>query len=102
MSVIHIIEEPSEVEVWLDTEIAECDGLVIGVAATREAAIADAIADLEGALRTLRDTKAIGLLRGMVGLIQLIQDREPDLLQNQRYVDAMAFLDNHGGAMTKP
>lgn len=31
-------------------------------------------------------------LKGMVGLVQIVQDREPTLLPNHRYVDAVALL----------
>jgi hypothetical protein len=50
---IHIIGDDGDIEVWLDTEVAACDGLCIGHAATRDAAIADARDTLHGALTEL-------------------------------------------------
>jgi hypothetical protein len=44
----------------------------------------------------------VGLLRGMVGLIQLIQDREPELLTNHRYVDALAWLEQREPVEAQP
>lgn len=38
---------------------------------------------------------AINLLRGLCGLVELIAPREPDLKNNHRYVDAVAWLDAH-------
>jgi hypothetical protein len=40
--------------------------------------------------------EVVDLLRGMIGLVQLIQSREPDLEKNHRFVDALAFLERHG------
>lgn len=41
--------------------------------------------------------EAVDLLKGMVGLVQIIQRDRPDLLANHRYVDAVAWLEEHGG-----
>lgn len=41
-------------EVWLNTEVADFDGLCIGSAATREAAVAAAVEVLETALALLQ------------------------------------------------
>jgi hypothetical protein len=48
---------------------------------------ADANARLIAAAPELLDA-----LKGMVGLIQLIQDREPDLQQNHRFIEALAVI----------
>jgi len=50
MAEIHIIGDGGDVEVWLDTEIAEADGIVIGVGATRIQALDDARAELQARL----------------------------------------------------
>lgn len=55
MSELHLFEDSGRFEVWLDTEAAERDGLCIGVASTRDEALASAAADLEIALSELQD-----------------------------------------------
>lgn len=56
MSEIHIVQDRGHaVEVWLDTEVAECDGLCIGTGSTRDEALAEAETDLQVALSELRD-----------------------------------------------
>lgn len=58
MSEIHLVQDSdgdSHFEVWLDTDIAECDGLCIGVGTTRDKALACAQTDLKVALSALRD-----------------------------------------------
>lgn len=51
-----IVEEYGDVSVWLDTEVAECDGICIGVSkdGDKKAAVADAIQALEAAANALR------------------------------------------------
>lgn len=55
MSEVHIFsyDDGNLFEVWLDTDIAEQDGLCIGVGPTRYEAIVSAAEDLEEALRKL-------------------------------------------------
>lgn len=55
MSIINIVGAPSDFKVRLDTEVQVCDGLVVGFGATRSAAIADAIGELESVLYVLRN-----------------------------------------------
>lgn len=56
---LHIISEMSnDFEVWLNTEIADFDGLCIGCGPTREKAVYDAAILLERASRALRTTPA--------------------------------------------
>ncbi len=50
MATINILGEDGDVAVWLDTEIAEADGLVIGLGATRRDALASARAELQARL----------------------------------------------------
>lgn len=55
MSVVHIIQSNrAETEVWLDTGIQLHDGLCIGLGASMDAAVEDAVADLEAALEILK------------------------------------------------
>ena len=55
MSEIHLMQDGAHAfEVWLDTEVAECDGLCIGVGSTRDEALAEAETDLQLALSELR------------------------------------------------
>lgn len=55
----------------------------------------DEIATLEDelAVESAALLAATELLRGLVGLVQLIQAREPALVHNHRYVDACVWLD---------
>lgn len=55
MSKLHIVQDPDGFEVWLKTEVAECDGLCIGVGSTRDEALVSAEEDLQVALSDLRD-----------------------------------------------
>lgn len=60
MSKLHIVQETERsilqpFEVWLDTDIDECDGLCIGVGSTRDEALASAETDLHVALSELQD-----------------------------------------------
>lgn len=51
-----IVAQPNEdVEVWLDTEGSRCDGTVIGVGATRDAALMSARTTLLGLVGDLED-----------------------------------------------
>jgi hypothetical protein len=52
---IHIIGEDGDVEVWLDTEVEECDGIVIGLGATRINALDSARAELQARLRDVEE-----------------------------------------------
>lgn len=51
---IHLFNDAAPCEVWLDPDGAEGSGVCIGVGDTREEAVADAVAELERALVTLR------------------------------------------------
>ena len=62
MSVVHAFHDGYDWDIWLDTEVAERDGLCIGVGQTRAAAIEDAISDLEEALVVLRNESAFDAL----------------------------------------
>jgi hypothetical protein len=53
---IHVIEEDERgegYEIWLDTEVAKCDGLCIGSNATRNGALREAAETLTMALRAI-------------------------------------------------
>lgn len=56
MSVVKIFDEGGggPFAVWLDTEVADHDGLCIGLGDTRDAAVADAVKDLEARLAELQ------------------------------------------------
>ncbi len=54
MSVVKIFNTGGEFAVWLDTEVADHDGLCLALGATRDAAVADAVADLESRLAELQ------------------------------------------------
>lgn len=47
---VHDDNEDNETEIWLDTEVADCDGICLGCG-TREEALAQAKLELEHALR---------------------------------------------------
>lgn len=51
---LHVIGSTDDVEVWLNTEVADFDGICIGGGESRKQAIADAITTLEQALAELR------------------------------------------------
>lgn len=56
---IHILSElPNDFEVWLNTDVADFDGLCIGCGPTREKAVYDAAVALEKASRALRTASA--------------------------------------------
>lgn len=50
MPEIHIVGEDGDVEVWLDCDGADSDGVVIGLGATRINALDDARAELRARL----------------------------------------------------
>ncbi len=55
MSVVKIFDyKCGEFAVWLDTEVADHDGLCIGLGATRDEAVAQAVKDLEARLAELQ------------------------------------------------
>ncbi len=54
MSVVKIFNTNGEFAVWLDTEVVDHDGICLGLGATRDAAVADAVADLEARLAELQ------------------------------------------------
>lgn len=51
---LHVTGEPDDVEVWLNTEVSDFDGICIGGGESRRAAVGDAIETLEQALAVLR------------------------------------------------
>jgi predicted Fe-S protein YdhL (DUF1289 family) len=53
MLVVHVFTYDGAVEVWLDTEAAEQDGLCLGCSPTRDEAIAQARASLVEAIAQL-------------------------------------------------
>ena len=54
---LHILQDDDGTwQVWLNTGIADFDGLVIGVGPTRQAAVADAVGVVEWSERTLQET----------------------------------------------
>jgi len=53
MSEIHVIDSVGDVEVWLDTELQDCDGLCIGHAHTRTVALEAAIEELRARISDL-------------------------------------------------
>ena len=46
MSTIHVFQESDGWEIWLDTDIAEHDGLCVGTGPTRTDALTDAVNEL--------------------------------------------------------
>jgi hypothetical protein len=50
MAEINVVGESGDIEVWLDTEIEECDGVCIGHAITRIQALDDARTELQARL----------------------------------------------------
>lgn len=54
MSRITVHEEEDGVQVWLDTEVQDRDGLCIGVGATRAEALVDASLELQHRLQSIR------------------------------------------------
>jgi hypothetical protein len=52
--VLHVAKRDGFYEVWLNTEVADFDGVHIGEGETREAAITDAVRTLESAAATLQ------------------------------------------------
>jgi hypothetical protein len=57
-NVIHVLGESSGgFEVWLNTDVADYDGLCIGCGSSRDEAVADAMGVFIQALEKLRSTK---------------------------------------------
>ena len=52
---LHIVGEQGDVEVWLNTKVADFDGIAIGGGETRGEAVRDAIETLGKALKTLKE-----------------------------------------------
>jgi hypothetical protein len=50
---VHLFDDAGGIAIWLDTEIAEHDGLCIGLGKTRPLAINDALLELRAAVRVL-------------------------------------------------
>lgn len=54
--VLHIAQDgDGSHEVWLNTEVADFDGIHIGGGPTRDAAVANAVATLEAAIEKLQE-----------------------------------------------
>lgn len=54
---LHVTGEDDDVEIWLNTEVADFDGLCIGGGESRQKAVEEAIRTLEGVLGVLREGK---------------------------------------------
>lgn len=51
---LHICQRDGDWTVWLNTEVADFDGLVLGVGATRDLAVSNAVASVEAIERVLQ------------------------------------------------
>jgi len=63
---IHVIQDDwcAEVDVWLDTGVAECDGICIGTGDSTREALADAALTLARAINQLHEQAiAVGAAR---------------------------------------
>lgn len=52
---LHVVGGTDDVEVWLNTEVMDFDGICIGGGESRRAAVADAIETMERALGILKE-----------------------------------------------
>lgn len=52
---LHITGQHGDIEVWLNTEVADFDGVCIGGGESRQEAVTDGIAILERALKALKE-----------------------------------------------
>jgi len=52
--ILHLAKRDGFFEVWLNTEVSDFDGIHIGEGETRDAAVADAVKTLEGAVAALQ------------------------------------------------
>jgi hypothetical protein len=55
MTRIHVIGDDGDVEIWLDTEVDECDGICIGHAGSGIQALDDARAELKARLADVEE-----------------------------------------------
>jgi hypothetical protein len=77
--VLHVAKRDGFYEVWLNTEVADFDGVHIGEGETREAAVADAVRTLESAATALQlpylTEEETGLIIGGIPLQALPEGR---------------------------